>query len=66
VYDAEMLHELGASLADHRYRAAATALLEAVAGIDSDDDVDELPAIHAARAALARLGRVDDVEGELA
>lgn len=66
VYDAETLHEFGSSLADHRYRAAATALLEAVAGIDSDDDVDELPAIHDARAALARLGRVDDVEGELA
>jgi hypothetical protein len=66
VYDAEVLHELGSSLPDHRCRAAATALLEAVAGTDSDDDVDELPAIHAARAALARLGRVDDVEGELA
>jgi hypothetical protein len=66
VYDAETLHELGSNLADHRYRAAARALFEAVAEIDSDDDVDELPAIHDARAVLARLGRVDDVEDELA
>jgi hypothetical protein len=41
-------------LPDQRYRAAATALFEAVAGIESDD-VDELPAMRAARTALARL-----------
>jgi hypothetical protein len=55
VFHAGVLYELGSHLAEPHFLTAGIALLEAIAEVDSDDDVDELPAVCDARAALARL-----------
>ena len=51
---AEVLCALGSDLDDARYRTAGIALLQAIVEIDTDDDVDELPAMHDAGVALTR------------
>jgi hypothetical protein len=55
VFHADTLYELGSHLAAPHFLTAGIALLEAIAEVDSDDDLDELPAVHDARAALTRL-----------
>jgi hypothetical protein len=55
VFDADVLYELGSHLAEPHFLTAGIALLEVIAEVDSDDDVDELPAVCDARAALTRL-----------